>query len=193
MEHCAAQKQTPKSERTRIRILEAGMDLIRVKGYENVTIRDICDSAGVSIGAFYSHFKNKQALFRSFHQNADLNFAAMVEEKLAGDSAPERMVDFVRYYAWLNIGTGVQDLRLIMDPNQNTPDSLPLHDLLRTVVEEGQSRGELTTELSSREITGMIFAFMRGCCYDWCLQNGAFDLESRLISYLTRLISTLRT
>lgn len=193
MEQIPHTKQHAKSERTRTRILDAGMDLIREKGYENVTIREICEGAGVSIGAFYSHFKNKQNLFRSFYQNSDSHFAAMVAEKLTGDTAIDRLVDFVRYYAWLNIGTDIQDLKLIMGLDQDShPSSLPLHALLCSLVEAGQASGELSAELSAAEITEMLFVFMRGCCYEWCLQDGAFDLEQRLISYLTRLIATFR-
>lgn len=192
MGNAATPKQYSKSERTRSRISEAGMELIRVKGYENVTIREICDSAKVSIGAFYGYFRSKQDLFRSFYQNSDLNFAAIVAEKLAGNTAAERMVDFVRYYAWLNLGTGVQDLKLIMNLDQSGPTALPLHDLLCSIIQDGQTSGELSEELSAREMADMLFVFMRGCCYEWCLQNGAFDLEHRLISYLTRLITTFK-
>lgn len=192
MERPAHQRQYPKSERTRARILAAGMALIREKGYENVTIREICDGAGVSIGAFYSHFKGKQSLFRDFYRNSDVNFASTVAAELKGTTAVERMTDFVRYYAWLNIGTGVQDLTLIMNLEQeHHPDALPLHDLMRSIIVDGQASGELTRDLSAQELTDMLFTFMRGCCYEWCLQNGGFDLEQRLISYLSRLIGTL--
>ncbi|MCQ1534962.1 helix-turn-helix transcriptional regulator [Methanosarcina sp. KYL-1] len=39
-----------------ISIQEATCMLIEIKGYENVTIRDIAEAAGVSIGLIYKYF-----------------------------------------------------------------------------------------------------------------------------------------
>lgn len=33
-----------------------------VRGYEQVTIRDVIDEAGISIGTFYKYFKNRTEL-----------------------------------------------------------------------------------------------------------------------------------
>ena len=52
-----------RSEETRARILEAAIRLFSNRGYNKARVDDICAEAGVSKGAFYHHFKSKQALF----------------------------------------------------------------------------------------------------------------------------------
>jgi TetR/AcrR family transcriptional repressor of nem operon len=46
----------------RQRLLDAAVSLIRTKGYASTTVDDLCSAAGVTKGAFFHHFKNKEAL-----------------------------------------------------------------------------------------------------------------------------------
>ncbi len=46
----------------RQKLLDAAVSLIRTKGYASTTLDDLCDEAGVSKGAFFHHFKSKEAL-----------------------------------------------------------------------------------------------------------------------------------
>lgn len=45
-----------------MRLLEAARDVIRRKGFAATSIDDLCQSAGVTKGAFFHHFKTKDAL-----------------------------------------------------------------------------------------------------------------------------------
>ncbi|MEP3436775.1 MAG: TetR/AcrR family transcriptional regulator [Hoeflea sp.] len=55
-------KQSPERGDARIRLLEAARDIIRQKGFAATTVDDLCQSAGVTKGAFFHHFKSKEAL-----------------------------------------------------------------------------------------------------------------------------------
>ena len=57
-----------KRDRTRARLLEAARSLIREKGYENTTLEDIAEKAGMTTGAIYGNFKNRDELFVSLGQ-----------------------------------------------------------------------------------------------------------------------------
>ncbi len=46
----------------RQRLLDAALVLIRTKGYTSTTVDDLCEEAGVTKGAFFHHFKSKEAL-----------------------------------------------------------------------------------------------------------------------------------
>src|SRR5262245_20470635 len=52
-----------KRARTRTRLLEAARELIREKGYERTTLRDVAERAGMTSGAIYGNFKNREDLF----------------------------------------------------------------------------------------------------------------------------------
>ncbi len=45
----------------RQKLLDAGLSVIRTKGYAATTVDDLCGAAGVTKGAFFHHFKSKDA------------------------------------------------------------------------------------------------------------------------------------
>jgi AcrR family transcriptional regulator len=57
-----------KRERTRAKLLEAARSLIREKGYEHTTLEDIAGRAGMTTGAIYGNFKNRNDLFIALGQ-----------------------------------------------------------------------------------------------------------------------------
>src|SRR3954451_4277878 len=62
------QPKGDKRERTRAKLLEAARLLIREKGYENTTLEEIAARAGMTTGAIYGNFKNRDELFVSLGQ-----------------------------------------------------------------------------------------------------------------------------
>ncbi len=52
-----------KRQRTRATLLEAARELIREKGYERTTLEEVASRAGMTTGAIYGNFKNRDELF----------------------------------------------------------------------------------------------------------------------------------
>jgi AcrR family transcriptional regulator len=57
------QPKGDKRERTRAKLLEAARALIREKGYERTTLEEVAARAGMTTGAIYGNFKNRDELF----------------------------------------------------------------------------------------------------------------------------------
>src|SRR6516164_8699079 len=57
-----------KRERTRAKLLAAARALIREKGHEHITLEDIAERAGMTTGAIYGNFKNRDDLFIALGQ-----------------------------------------------------------------------------------------------------------------------------
>ena len=55
-------KQQKKSKETKERIFQAAKRILQRDGYEQLSIKNICEEAGVSNGSFYHHFKTKDDL-----------------------------------------------------------------------------------------------------------------------------------
>src|ERR1700750_545811 len=62
------QPKGDKRDRTRSRLLEAARSLIREKGHEHATLEAIAERAGMTTGAIYGNFKNRDELFVSLGQ-----------------------------------------------------------------------------------------------------------------------------
>lgn len=52
-----------KRARTRAKLLDAARSLIQEKGYERTTLQDVAERAGMTTGAIYGNFKNRDDLF----------------------------------------------------------------------------------------------------------------------------------
>ena len=56
------EREDPRVLRTRHLLLQAFSDLYAEKGFNDMTVQDITDRAGVNRGTFYSHFEDRYAL-----------------------------------------------------------------------------------------------------------------------------------
>ena len=64
--------------------------------------------------------------------------------------------------------------------------------LLRQIVQVGQSRGELRTDLSVNEITKLYALCERALMYDWCICNGDYSLKSYAKTVMPMLLREIR-
>lgn len=67
MEH--EDKPKLRGDALRSKVLDSALDLFSERGYFNTSIHDIRREAGVSIGAIYHHFENKEALAKSLYES----------------------------------------------------------------------------------------------------------------------------
>jgi AcrR family transcriptional regulator len=59
----AAAKRGGKRARTRAALIEAATELVLEKGYEATTLEEVARRAGMTTGAIYGNFRNKEELF----------------------------------------------------------------------------------------------------------------------------------
>jgi AcrR family transcriptional regulator len=77
-----------KRARTRARLLEAARELVREKGYEKTTLRDVARRAGMTSGAIYGNFKNRNELFIAL---AEMYWAPIKPRFRLGSSFAQKM------------------------------------------------------------------------------------------------------
>ena len=77
-----------KRERTRAVLLEAARALVRESGYERTTLEKVAARAGMTTGAIYGNFKNRDELFIALGQTY---WAPIVPEITPGTSFAEAM------------------------------------------------------------------------------------------------------
>ncbi len=84
-------------EKSRQRILASAYKLFNAKGYDNVSINEIMNDAGMTRGAFYAHFESKGQLYHD-----SIVFAAqhsdMTREKPDGLDAKSWINEMLRKY-----------------------------------------------------------------------------------------------
>jgi TetR/AcrR family transcriptional repressor of nem operon len=69
------------------KLVDAGMNLMRARGYTATTVDDICSAAGVTKGGFFHYFKSKdeiaQAALAHFHEGKSKDYEDAPFRKLA--------------------------------------------------------------------------------------------------------------
>lgn len=86
-----SRRRRPKGDkraRTRAKLLDAARELIREKGYERTTLQDVARRAGMTSGAIYGNFKNRDELFIAL---AEVHWAPIKPEFRPGSSFAEKM------------------------------------------------------------------------------------------------------
>ncbi len=82
-------KATPKAEETGSRILDAALALFRQEGFDNATMRDIAEKAGVATGAAYYYYPSKDAIVMDFYQRSCAEMQPKIEAALEQASGLE--------------------------------------------------------------------------------------------------------
>ena len=164
---------------TRRRLMAAWLELVAKTPPTRVSIRDVVTKAEVSVGAFYCHFKDKEALNGEVVLEC---YATLVREldKHSGDLAP----DFEsRYVAVLNV---------LMDFVEHHPAEATF--LWRTAPPETQAGDEflsLWEEFWEQRIEGLFDTLMGGLTIDPSLDRAVlgrafWGMGERVLSWWLR-------
>ena len=76
-------------------IIDAAIRVISNQGIEQTSVREIAAAAGLTTGAIYYHYKNKEELFQDI-VNESIHFSHKVSEKYINESIPrEELLDTI--------------------------------------------------------------------------------------------------
>ena len=88
-------RQQKKSKDTKERIFQAAKRILKKKGYEELSIKNICEEAGVSNGSFYHHFKTKDDLLSYYIEDQPQIDPGLLD---LPDSAEEAKYTIIQVY-----------------------------------------------------------------------------------------------
>jgi len=93
------------------KIVDALMELAAERRFEDISVRDICKSAGVSLADFRDAFPSKGAVLAGFSRRIDRTVLAQSDEELADESPRERLFDILmrRFEAMAPYREGVRE------------------------------------------------------------------------------------
>jgi AcrR family transcriptional regulator len=185
---------------TRNIIFETAVELFSERGYDRVTVDDICDKAGVSKGTFYNHFKSKDQVIVEEFLKVDDFYLEILSRLKNKKSYIDKMVAFITQTLKYIDGMGVDTIKVsyqsqIGPGRASSPVASrqrALYQVVEQLVKEAQENGEARTDMSAASITNTLIRFVRGVIYDWCLQNGEFDLEKAGKDYIAVVMDGLR-
>lgn len=178
-----------KKERTRGEIYHAAMNLFLQRGFDAVTIDEICRAADVARATFFLHFATKETLLVEYGQRMNENLAAMLKEH-RGNAASALRAAFKMLASAAASHPDV--VRLLVREVLVRPPAMSSHDehmgdlarLLAAVIRRGQASGEFRRKVdptvAALAACASFFAFI----YEWVRRGTRFDIEAGIADAL---------
>jgi AcrR family transcriptional regulator len=88
----AADSRAARGDATREALLRVAHDLFAERGYAAVGTEEIVARAGVTRGALYHHFVDKQDLFRAVHEELERGLVGGIGERIGGIDDPWELI-----------------------------------------------------------------------------------------------------
>lgn len=179
-------KQQKKSRETKAKIFQAAKRILQHSGYETLSIKNICEEAGVSNGSFYHHFKTKDDLLSYYIEEQPSINPDLLDLPSSKEEARETIV-----YVYLNYVRYCRELGVEFMANYYTPKNQSLNPLIRTerpypiitvhnYLQKCIDAGIITLSDSLEHITTDIRMIVIGNVFEWCLKNGDADFEGNM-------------
>ena len=175
-------KKNPRN--TKGRIIQAAWQLFYRQGYDDTTVEEIIDASGTSRGSFYHYFEGKDALLGSLSVLFDEKYEELRPRIDPEADAVETLVFLNReLFNMIDNSVSLELLARLFSSQLVTRGEKHLLDRNRTyfkllyqIIRDGQSRGQLRTDMAANEIAKAYAMFERGMMYDWCLCGGEYAL-----------------
>jgi TetR/AcrR family fatty acid metabolism transcriptional regulator len=195
-----ASKKTPKAAATKRKIFNAAIELIKAKGFLNVTIDEIAAHCGLTKGAFYYYFESKDSLIASAYTEVDAAVMQKMPQIIKANHSLELFLEINMIYAEHAEHKGVEVMKQIFRHNleplgcyeranefYNSEKRIILQlyaSLFKSLQENGQARQDVTFEhfFHSLSVT------FDGVVLDWCYFNGSYSLKEAAREAILRLL-----
>lgn len=182
------------------KIFESGVKSFQENGYDNVTIEDICKTAGVSNGLFYNYFDSKDQIIVELFKKMDLDYDEAFNAIPDNIDALEKLLKFCTYTAIRTQSLGKDYLRVLYQSFLAQErcnvyminEDRPVYKIIKIIIEEGQQSGQIRLDQDSKEIQSIILHCIRGVFYQWALYDGGFDVKLEVEKVISTLIYGLR-
>lgn len=166
---------------TRIKILEIALELFKEKGMSAVKVTEICQTAGVSVGAFYHHFPSKESIIERGYQSID----AYIEENMKNRSFDYYSEKILCLFREANLVMEELGWKFIADVYKYTlttgnkytlsTDRFP-YRFIQESLETGAKVGEFRRDIDSSRAAEFLMKLVRGITFDWCICEGSYSL-----------------
>lgn len=179
-------KQQLKSQETKKKIFLAAKNILKKNGYESLSIKNICEEAGVSNGSFYHHFKTKDDLLSYYIEEQP-----SINPELLDTPSCLTDVKNAVIHVYLNYVKYCRELGVEFMANYYTPKNQSLNPLKRTArsypivtvreyLQQSMEAGIIRSSLNLDDITTDIRMIVIGNVFEWCLKEGDTDFEGNM-------------
>ena len=163
-------------------IRETAMELFRERGYETVTINDICQSCGITKRTFYYHFESKAQLLSGIVDYWGIEAERLIHTFATQEKSIDILWQLMRVYCvnaqkyGANILKQVYVLMIQEGSEQHFPQNMYLYDLALQLLAKAQKNREIENLKSPDQVIFILYHCLRSVSISWAAENGSYDL-----------------
>jgi TetR/AcrR family transcriptional regulator, transcriptional repressor for nem operon len=164
-----------KAERTRIFIIEKTAPLFNKKGFDGTSLQDLTDATGLTKGALYGNFRDKEEISLEAFRYSMQKVRSMVDDKMKGGltfrQQLEALLEFYSQYVFdppvpggcplLNSAIETDDHRVSMRRVVLKELTATL-DFIARLFERGVKAGEFNKNIDPRQLAYIFFCSVEG-------------------------------
>ncbi len=190
-----------KGRNTKKKIVSAAWKLFYDIGYEMTTVENIVEESGTSRGSFYHYFEGKDALLGTLSEVFDEKYEELLEQLDPEMNSfnkllflNEELFFMIENTISLDLLARLYSTQLVTTSEKHLLDHNRIYyRVIRKIVTEGQSRGEIILDMSANEISKIYAMCERALLYDWCLVGGSYSLRDYTVKMMPLLLNSIRT
>jgi len=164
-----------KGERTRQHIIEATAPVFNTKGFEGASLADLCEATGLTKGALYGTFKNKDELSRAAFYYTIGQMRSFGKQKIdAQDTYKGKLIAYLEFFTRYVLNPPVKggcpllNTAVEADDHHTSMKKVVATELrhsiehLSDLIEEGKAAKEFREDIESRELAFLFFCAIEG-------------------------------
>ncbi len=185
---------------TKAKITKVAWQLFHEKGYSETTIDDIIAASGTSKGSFYHYYSSKDELLSSLSEVFDAKYEEVMQTLDKDMNSYDKLLylcytvhDMIEKEIPIGLLASLYSSQVVTkgDKHLQNQDRYYYY-VIRQIIDEGQKRGQIATDLTVREIQQLYTLAERAIIYDYCISNGNYSLSEYTRKIMPRLISTIK-
>jgi AcrR family transcriptional regulator len=194
-----------KSAETKNKIYKSADELFSKYGFNDVSVKDIVELAGIAKGSFYVHFESKDALIAELINDyvgmIDTDYKTYLESVPANLPTEVILLSFIEEIAnIMNDKIGFVKMKAVykaqitkdIDTDTVMDYNRQIYKMFENILEIGIRRNELKTSIPPDVLARHFMMAFRGITYEWCIRYPEFDLKTQAIQFFKLMISGLK-
>lgn len=185
-----------KQAQRRSEIIQAAAPIIADVEFEDISIAEICQRIGLSVGSFYHYFTKKSDLLVGLLWLIDDDLEQRVFPYLIHENELENLHDFAHGWAEHVAVHGLERSKLISSINPDCPDfaeqDRPAVVKLEEIISRGQQKGQISVRRPAAELVEDFLLMLRAVTMDWSRRDGAYGVVEKMDRYMDVAIQAFR-
>lgn len=185
-----------KQQKRRSEIIELLIPMIQSVPFDELSVTDMCVSAGISVGTFYHYFTKKSDILIGLLSLIDDDLETGVFPLLTSGDEAENLRIFAHGWAEHVRLHGNERSKLISSVAPSNTDYNGQKRVsvakLEEIFSRGQQKGQFTAEKTAPQLTELFLLALRAVSTDWSRCDGAYSVTERMDEFMALFIRGLK-